>query len=46
MMNVVLAVGERFASEGIAWMVEDSFEGLFNELPGATFLERKACEAI
>ena len=45
-MNVVLAVGERFACEGVAGMVEHSLKGLFDLLPGDALQESQSSEAI
>ncbi len=45
-MDVVLAVGEGFACEGVLGVIQNSFKGFFNESPGAPILERKACEAV
>jgi len=46
MVNVVLAVGERFASKGVAGMVEHSLKGLFDLLPRDTLQESQPSEAI
>ena len=45
-MDVVLAVGERFACKGVAWMVEHSLKRLLNLFPGDAFQESQSGEAV
>ena len=46
MVNVVLAVGEGFACEGVFGMTEHRFKRLFNLLPRDAFEESQSSESI